>query len=111
MHSIPCVVQALQAVGWEKRPFQLIVMDRESTHPALRSQEDFFINVLDRLSGTETLSLAHLPDSFCAREALIGVGTNGMLIAHDLLKLYEPQSYAEVERNRGAFAGAEFMRA
>ena len=25
------VAQALQAVGWDNRPFQLIVMDREST--------------------------------------------------------------------------------
>lgn len=102
-------MQALQAVGWENQPFQLIVMDRENTHPALRSEEDFLINVLDRLSGSETLSLAHLPDSFCAREALIGVGTNGMLVAHDLLKFHEPQSYAEVKRNREAFAGAEYI--
>ena len=102
-------MQALQAVGWDNRPFQLIVMDRENSHPALRSEGDIFIGVLDRLSGSETLSLAHLPDSFCAREALIGVGTNGMLVAHDLGKFHEPQSHAEVERNRKAFAGADFI--
>lgn len=104
-------LQAIQAVGWHNQPFQLIVIDRQSTHPAIRSDGDFFIHILDKLSGTETLSLAHLPDAFCANEALIGAGTNGMLIAHDFGNFGEPQTDAEVAHARGAFSGLATGRA
>ncbi len=98
-------LQALKAVGWDKQPFRLIVIDRQSTHPPIRSQKDIFISILDKLSGSETLSLEHMPDMFCADRALVGVGTNAMLLAHDGTKFYEFQTNEEVDHNRAAFAG------
>ena len=98
-------LQALKTVGWDKQPFQLIVIDRQSTHPPIRSEKDIFIPILDKLSGSETLSLAHMPEMFCADRALVGVGTNAMLLAHDGTKFYEFQTNEEVDHNRAAFTG------
>ncbi len=105
MYSLKHVAQALKAVGWDKHPFQLIVIDRQNSHPPIRSERDIFTPILDKLSGSKTLSLAHLPSSFCAERALVGVGTNAMLLAHDLTKFFEFQTAEEVDHNRAAFAG------
>ena len=41
----------------------------------------------------------------CADRALVGVGTNAMLLAHDGTKFYEFQTNEEVDHNRAAFTG------
>ena len=98
-------LQALKAVGWDKQLFQLIVLERQSTQPPIRSETDIFIPIPDKLSGRETLSLAHMPDLFCADRALVGVGTIALLLAHDGTKFYESQRNEEVDHNRIAFTG------
>ena len=80
------LLQALTAVGWHKQSFQLIVIDSQNTHPAIRSERDSFTPILDKLSGSETLSLANLPDPY---RALVGAGTLAMLLAHDRTKFLE----------------------
>ena len=73
-------LQTLKEIGWDKQPFSVIDIGKVLILPCDLNETSEFL-FLDKLSGNETLLLAHMPDIFCADRALVGVGTNVMLLA------------------------------
>lgn len=94
------LIEAVKAVGWDEEPYQLVFMDRRSTHAAFGEKDDYFLPVFEHISRSTPVSMWNWPRVVCMAKALVGVGTDRMMLGHDKTKAFERQSIEEVAFNR-----------
>lgn len=101
------ISQAVKAVGWDEEPYQLVFMDRRSTHAAFGEKDDYFLPVFEHISRSTPVSMWNWPRVVCMAKALVGVGTDRMMLGHDKTKAFERQSIEEVAFNRETIHGMQ----
>ena len=97
----------MKAVGWDEEPYQLVFMDRRDTHAAFGQADDYFLPVFEHISRSTPVSIWQWPPVVCMTKALVGVGTDRMMLGHDKTKVFEWQSNEEVAFNRETIHGMQ----